>query len=127
MLLPLVCPRLHEKMTSDRFAIFTKLIAPKHFAVKAFFVIIVSNDYLGSTRIARIARIAKIDLRNPFFAIIDFDSQFLQSDQSEHSEQSERLGMQYWTLKVKNCNPSNPSRVFQSEQSESIIDFFSRL
>ena len=81
---------------------------------------------LGLLGLTRIAPNPKIDFRNPFFAIIDFESQFLGSVNPSQSEQSERLGLQYWTLKVKNCNPSNPSRVFQFEQSESIIDFFFR-
>ena len=75
----------------------------------------VTRSYLGTTRVARIRsdcpKPQKIDFRNPIIALIDFESQFLQS------EQSEQLGLQYWTSKIKNCNPSNPNRAFQSEQS----------
>ena len=50
---------------------------------------------LGLLGLTRIGRNPKIDFRNSIIAIINFDSQFLQS------EQSEQLGLQHWTLKVK--------------------------
>ena len=85
-----------------------------------FFSVIPSK--LGSAKIARIAPNPKIDFPKSIIAIFVFRSQFFQSEQAEQyffsilptlnlvplvsrswGRQSEQLGLQYWTLDVKNC------------------------
>ena len=80
-------------------------------------------------RIAQIAPTPKNDFPKSIFAVIGFQTQKLQSEQSHFFNFSVPLfgvgtRARIWgrqTEKVKNCNLSNPSSIFQSEQSESTL------
>ena len=51
---------------------------------------------LGLLGLTRIARFPKIDLRNPIIAIIDFESQFLKSEQSEPVPKNEHYSVLFF-------------------------------